>query len=182
MFALAPFVVYLHNRIGFRWCMLISSVFYCSSLVVTPFVQNMNYVFLTFSIPFGISTSFISVLSVVTQREYFSKYYGLAIGLRYSANALGSVVISLILPFVFDEIGFKHTFLALISLSLFILCYGFASRHQVTSHRSYKNKKSTKKIYWEFLQDKSFTFSLVGILLFMFCILIPHLLMVSLHT
>ena len=172
-------MVYLHNRLGFRWCMLISSIFYCSSLLATPFVPNMNYVFLTFSIPIGISTSFISVLSIITQREYFSKYYGLAIGLRYSANALGSVVISFILPLTLDRIGFKHTLLSMIALSPFILCYGLVSRHQVTDYRSYKNEKSTKKIYCEFLQDRSFILSLSGIVLFMGCSMIPHLLMVS---
>ena len=161
--------------------MLISSIFYCSSLLATPFVPNMNYVFLTFSIPIGISTSFISVLSIITQREYFSKYYGLAIGLRYSANALGSVVISFILPLTLDRIGFKHTLLSMIALSPFILCYGLVSRHQVTDYRSYKNEKSTKKIYCEFLQDRSFTLSLSGIVLFMGCSMIPHLLMVSQH-
>ena len=179
IFALAPVVVYLYTRFGFRWCMFISSVFYCLSHVITPFVLNMNFIFLTYAIPIGISISFISTLSIITQREYFSKYFGFAIGVRYSANALGSVVMSLILPIAFDGIGFKHTFLSMLSLLPFVLFYGLVFRHPDTDIRSYKYEKSTKNIYWEFLRDKSFTLSLVGIALYMFCSTIPHILMVS---
>ena len=180
IFALAPVVVYIYNRFGFRWCMFIASVFYCLSLIITPFVPNMNFVFLTYAIPTGISISFISTLSIVTQREHFSKYFGFAIGVRYSASALGSVVMSFILPLAFNGMGFKNTLLSLIAFLPFILCYGLVSRHQVTDVdiRSYKYQKSTKNIYWEFLQDRTFTLSLVGVALYLLCSTIPFIFMV----
>ena len=181
IFALAPVVVYMYSRLGFFWCMLTSSVFYCLSLAITPFVPNMNFVFLTFSIPTGISISFFSTLSIITQREYFSKYFGFAVGVRYSANALGSVVMSFILPFAFNGMGIKHTLLSMLALLPFILCYGLVVRHQVIDIRSYKNEKSTKELYWELLQDRSFTLSLVGIALYLFCSTVPHIFMVSIR-
>jgi MFS family permease len=181
IFALAPVVVYMYNRYGFRWCMFVSSIFYCLSHIITPFVQNMNFVFLTYAIPSGISMSIISTLSIITQREYFNKYFGLAIGVRYSANALGTMVMAYILPFAFNGMGFKHTFLCMVAFSPIILCYGLASRHTVKAVdiSSYKCQKSTKNIYWELLQDRTFTLSLAGIALYLLCSIIPFIFMVS---
>ncbi|XP_028397750.1 monocarboxylate transporter 12-like [Dendronephthya gigantea] len=178
IFGFAPVVVSVHNRFGFRWCMFISCFFYCLSFLITPFVENMNIIFLTFSIPIGLSISMISTLSVTTQREYFSKYYGSAICIRYGATALGTVVVSFVLPFVFDGVGYKNTFLCMLAFLPVIVCYGLVSRDQVTNIESHKNEKSTKKIYLELLQDKTFTLGLAGIALQMLSITIPHVFMV----
>ena len=181
LFALSPVVVYLYNRLGFGWCMFISSIFYSLSLIITPFVPNMNFVFLTYSIPSGISTSFLSTLSVVILREYFSKYFGIAISIRYSANAFGAIVLSFTLPFVFDGLGFEHTLLSMLTLTPFILFYGLmVSLRQVTDiQRRNNTEKSMKNIYWEFFQDKSFVLNLAGMAFYMFCCLIPNVFMVS---
>lgn len=123
--------------------------------------------------------SIISILSVTTQREYFSKYFGSAICVRYSATALGSVVVSFALALAFDGIGYKYTFLCMLAFLPATLCYGLVSRNQVTNKEPCKNEKSTKKIYWELLQDKTFTFGLTGIALQMLSETIPNILMVS---
>ena len=169
----------MHSRIGFRWCMLICSFLCGFSFILTPFVPNIEFVYLTYSIPIGISLSFISTLSVITLREYFSKFFGFAIGIRYGAGALGAAVISLILPFVFDGIGVKPAFFSMLSFLPIMLSYGLVSRHHLTDTRLHRNKKSTKDIYWEFVHDRSFTICLAGILLYMMSCTIPTIFMVS---
>ena len=179
--ALSPIVVYIHRRVGFRWCMLISSVLYAFSICVTPFMTDINIVFLTYSIPFGSSLSFVITLSVITQREYFSKYFGFAVGVRFSANSIGAVVISFILPIIFVELGYKMTFASLLVFAPIILCYGFVGRHHVDqdTELTERSGKSVINLYKEFIQDKSFTISLVAIAMYLFTCLVPMIFMVS---
>lgn len=178
IFSLAPLVVQAYHRYGFRWCIFISSVLYSLSFVLTLFAPNMNYVFFTFSLPFGISTSFTSTLSIITLRDYFNKRYGFAVVTRYSAGALGSGVMSYVLPIIFHVFGFHYTLLILLGLCPLLLLYGIAGGRNVTTMTSQDEKKMAKHVYMEFLQDKSFTFSLVAIVLFFSSLTIPHVFMV----
>jgi hypothetical protein len=181
MLALAPVTVYVHGRVGFRWCMFIASVLYTFSLCVTPFMTDLNVLFLTYSIPFGFALSLVVTLSVVTQREYFSKYFGLAVGVRFSANAIGAVVVSFILPIVLAELGYKMTFISLLVFAPMILCYGLVARHHVHQDTELRKRdgKSTINLYKEFLQDKSFTTCLVAIAMFFSTCFIPMIFLVS---
>lgn len=181
-FMLSPVVVYIYRRIGFRCCMFISSVLYGFSLCVTPFMTNLNIVFFTFSIPFGIALSFANILSITTQREYFDKYFGFAVGVRFCANSLGSVVLSFILPIILAALGYKMTFLSMLVIVPIILFYGFVARnhtHQETGARELQNGKSVILLYKEILRDKSFTTCLSGLTIFFLICFVPMIFMVS---
>jgi nitrate/nitrite transporter NarK len=145
-------------------------------------MTNISIVFLTYSIPFGSSLSIVATLSVITQREYFSKYLGFAVGVRYSANSIGAVVVSFILPIIFAALGYKMTFVSLLVFAPIILCYGFVGRHHVhqDTESTERSGKSVINLYKEFLQDKSFTISLVAIAMYFFTCYIPIVFMVSL--
>ena len=179
--ALSPIVVYVHGRVGFFWCMFIASVLYGFSLCVTPFMTNMNVVFLTYSIPFGCSLSLVTNLSVITLREYFSKYFGFAVGVRFSANALGTVVVSFTVPIILAELGYKMTFVSLLAVAPIVFCYGFVARHHVRQDTELRKRseKSVINLYKEFLQDKSFAICLVAIGMYFFTCYIPMIFMVS---
>jgi nitrate/nitrite transporter NarK len=144
-------------------------------------MTDLNVIFLTYSIPLGFSLSLITTLSVVTQREYFSKYFGLAVGLRFSANAIGAVVVSFILPIVLAELGYKMTFISLLVFAPMILCYGLVARHHVHQDTELRKRdgKSTINLYKEFLQDKSFTTCLVAIAMFFSTCFIPTIFLVN---
>lgn len=179
--SLAPVVVYIYRRVGFRWCMFITSVLFGFAVCVTPFMTNLNMVFVTFSIPFGSAMSFIFTLSVTTQREYFDKYFGFAVGVRFCANSLGSVVLSFILPIILAELGYKMTFLSLLVIVPIILCYGFVARHRIPQDTDItkRNRKSLVFLYKELLQDKSFTITVLALTIYFFPCFIPLIFMVS---
>ena len=177
----SPVVVYIYQRVGFRWCMIITSVVFGFSVCVTPFMTNLNIVFFTFSIPFGIATSFLFTLTVTSQREYFDKYFGFAVGVRYCGNSLGSVVLSFILPIILAELGYKMTFLSLLAIVPIILCYGFVARHHVPKDTDIRkrNGKSVILIYKELLRDKSFAISVCALTIFFFPCYLPLVFMVN---
>ncbi|XP_028397681.1 monocarboxylate transporter 4-like [Dendronephthya gigantea] len=179
--ALTPLVVYIHRRAGFRWCMLITSILFSFSLCLTPFMTNTILIFFTYSIPFGCVLSVISTLTIITQREYFSKYFGLAVGVRFSANAIGAMVVSIILPIILAEFGYKMTFFSMLVFTPVLLLYGLVARHQaqqVQVRETEKCGESVTSLYKEFFQDKSFTVSLIGVTMFTFTCLIPLIFMV----
>ena len=179
---LSPLVVYINGLVGFRWCMFISSALFCFSLCVTPFMTNTTLIFCTYSIPLGCALSVISTLTITTQREYFDKYFGLAVGVRFSANSIGAIVISIILPIILAEFGYKMTFFSLLVFAPILLFYGLVARHHVRQVQVTEMKrcgKSVTSLYKEFLRDKSFTVSLIGTTMYCFTCLIPLIFMVS---
>lgn len=176
---LSPLVVYIHERISFRWCMFIASLLFCFSMSITPFLNNFYLVLFGFSVPFGLSISFVSTLSVVTQREYFSKHFGLAVGLRYTANAVGTIVLSFILPIILSDLGYKMTFLSLLIFSPVPIVFGMVARHQPRSSSDKNVRASVFSLWREFLQDKSFALNLMAVAIYFLICFVPLIYMVS---
>ena len=165
--------------------MVISSFFYVLAFLVTPFMPNLNFLFISFSIPFGIVVSFVGTLSITTQRKYFHKYYGFAVGVRYCSNSLGAIAFSFTLPIIIQAIGVEKTFLSLLVLTPVFLCSALAYLSNVddtqTDHDISRNTEplTRRNIYYEFLQDKSFLLYLASSGVFFFSINIPMVYMVS---
>ena len=165
--------------------MVISSFFYVLAFLVTPFMPNLNFLFISFSILFGIVVSFVGTLSITTQRKYFHKYYGFAVGVRYCSNSLGAIAFSFTLPIIIQAIGVEKTFLSLLVLTPVFLCSALAYLSNVddtqTDHDISRNTEplTRRNIYYEFLQDKSFLLYLASSGVFFFSINIPMVYMVS---
>ena len=185
MLVLAPLVVYIYHRLGFRWCMVISSFFYVLAFLVTPFMPNLNFLFISYSIPFGIAASVVATLSITTQRKYFDKYYGFAVGVRFCSNSLGGIAFSFTLPIIIQAIGVEKTFLSLLVLTPVFLCSALAYLSNVddtqTDHDISRNTEplTRRNIYYEFFQDKSFLIYLASSGVVFFSIIIPMIYMVS---
>ena len=183
MLVLAPLVVYIYHRLGFRWCMVISSFFYVLTFLVTPFMPNLNFLFISYSIPFGIVMSFVGTLSITTQRKYFDKYYGFAVGVRYCSNSIGAIAFSFTLPIIIQAIGVEKTFLYLLVLTPVFLCSALAYLSNVDDTQTDISRSTEpltrRNIYYEFLQDKSFLIYLASSGVFFFSIIIPMVYMVS---
>ena len=165
--------------------MVISSFFYVLAFLVTPFMPNLNFLFISYSIPFGITASVVGTLSITTQRKYFDKYYGFAVGVRYCSNAIGAIAFSFTLPIIIQAIGVEKTFLSLLVVTPVFLCSALAYLSNVddtqTDHDISRNTEplTRRNIYYEFLQDKSFLLYLASSGVFFFSINIPMVYMVS---
>ena len=148
-------------------------------------MPNLNFLFISYSIPFGIAASVVATLSITTQRKYFDKYYGFAVGVRFCSNSLGGIAFSFTLPIIIQAIGVEKTFLSLLVLTPVFLCSALAYLSNVddtqTDHDISRNTEplTRRNIYYEFLQDKSFLLYLASSGVFFFSINIPMVYMVS---
>ena len=146
--------------------MVIAGCSYVFAFLTTPFVPSLNYMFFTYSIPFVITMSFVAQLTIRTQKDYFDKHYGKAMGVRFSGVSLGVIVMSYILPIIYDQLAFKGTLLALLGFSPLFVIFALVSRtspDRTINQSSGQGFLSNKiNIYRELLQDNSFVLCFSG--------------------
>ena len=124
-----PLAIFLRRHFGTRPMILCATFLIVFSFVSTPFMPNLNLLFLTFSIPFGIGSGVLECLSIVTLREHFERNLGLATGIRSACVSTIGILYNYLLPIVFDAIGWRKTFFALSSLGATCVVYVIAYRN-----------------------------------------------------
>jgi hypothetical protein len=185
--------VYLFRYFGLRRVALASGVLTVFAFVSTPHIPNLGYIFLTYSIPFGIATGFHECITVVSLREYFSKQLGLATGVRYAATGIGTVLVSYLIPIILDVAGWHAMITSFASLGLMyaVLAMSYkplpiveendasaAILHRKEDELQYGCLQATKSL----LKDKRMLLFLTGNALFSVVQYIPNIFMVSLFV
>jgi len=64
MFLLGPVASWVVNKLGLRLSTMLASIPLSASLLLTSFMSDLDYMFITFSIPFGLGASVLLVTSV----------------------------------------------------------------------------------------------------------------------
>ena len=124
-----PLAIFLRRHFGTRPMILCATFLIVFSFVSTPFMPNLNLLFLTFSIPFGIGSGVLECLSIVTLREHFERNLGLATGIRSAWISSTGILYTYLLPIFFNAIGWRKTFFALSSLGAACVVYVIAYRN-----------------------------------------------------
>ena len=161
------------------------------AFVATPLMHTLDFVFLTYSIPFGLSSGFFDCMSIITLREYFDRYLGFATGMRFASTALGAVVFNYLIPVFIDGIGWKKTFFALSSFGTLYVIYAMAYRTPISRKGAFdvisakdQEIKAAADILGEntlsygFLRNKGFSLFLTGNFLFVSVAMVPPMFMV----
>ena len=156
-------------------------------------MPSLDLIFLTYSVAFGIGTGFFDCFSIITLREYFDKYLGLATAIRFASIGIGVMMYNFILPILFDTIGWKKTFFALSAL-LGMPCFACAMvNHSIESHGQESRQlieedkaleiKTSKKTETSngFLRNRTYLFLLIGNVPFVFVVLSPAIFLVRIH-
>lgn len=199
-FFLYPFTLHMREKLGHRVIVLLAGALVVPTFLLSPSMPTMNLLFLTFSVPFGVTCSIIDCATVATISEYFDKYRGVAFGLRIGTAALGTMMYSFSLPVLMSEIGWKTTFGILISMSCICVFYASVYRRplvecSVAGTEPLKINSSCKKInvnlikrvmrdeddlrmYHRLLKDKKFLMFLLPSITFYAVVLMPPIFMV----
>ena len=80
MFILGPVSSWIVNKLGLRLSTMLASIPVSASLLITSFMNDLDYMFITFSIPFGLGASILLVTSVKVTCIYFDRWLSLAYG------------------------------------------------------------------------------------------------------
>lgn len=183
--------VYLFRYFGLRRVMLASAVLTVSAFVTTPHVPQLEFIFLTFSIPFGIACGFYEGVSVVVLPQYFDKILGLATGIRYAGNGSGPIIVSYFIPIFFDTVGWHAMITAFSGLGLMFVAFALSYKPlpivgDAESSNAILQTKQDEGANLDLLQvtkslikDKRILLMLIGIALFSLVEYTPNMFMVG---
>ena len=185
-----PVAVYLRRHFGFRLVVLCAAVLVAFAFISTPFMPKLHFLYLTYSIPFGIGAGFIDCFSVITLREFFAKYLSIALGMRFAASSIGQIVWSYLLPVLLDAVGWRKTFMAFSSFSIACIFYAMVYRrptvhqtgekisakdHDIADAAAIPRKRGAS---YGFLRNTAFLFLLVACLMVALVIAVPAMFIV----
>jgi MFS family permease len=171
--------------------MFTSAILAVLAFLTTPHVPNLEYIFLTYSIPFGIAAGFHECVSVVSLREYFGKQLGLATGIRFAGSAVGPMIFSYLIPIIFDLAGWHTMMTCFSSLGLMFILYAStykpltiledadSSDSMLHTREEDKDKIDLLKAIKLLLKEKRILMVLTGNALFSVVEYVPNMFMVS---
>lgn len=183
--------VYLYRYFGLRRVMLTSAVLTVFAFVSTPHVPKLEYIFLTFSIPFGIACGFYECISVVVLPQYFDKILGLATGIRYAGNGSGPMIFSYFIPILYDSAGWHAMMTAFSGLGLMFVFFAWSYKplpivvdaefSDVILHTKQDEDATLDllQVTKLFVKDKRISLMLIGIALFSLVEYTPNMFMVG---
>ncbi|KAJ8311683.1 hypothetical protein KUTeg_011038 [Tegillarca granosa] len=129
--------------IGIRQTSILGATIGSSGLLISAFVTNLDYLFLSFGFIFGIGNAFILCPSVVILGHYFKKRIGLANGLVSSGTAVLIILLSFALPQLLTHFRIKYMFLF---LSGFYFLLIFSSLTFIPLPSKKENHEKVKKL------------------------------------
>ena len=136
------------NRFGCRLATIIGCLSCSLGLALGSIAQNIIVLFLAFSIPFGVGTSFIYISSPVTMTNYFSKRRSVALGFVTAGQGLGTMICGPVLQVLVDAFEWRNTFLifsGILALSTLTGCLLNRNNKELTSSSTQGKKKNYKK-------------------------------------
>lgn len=80
MYILGPVSSWIVNKPGLRLSTVLAAVPISVSLLVTSFMRDLDLIFVTFSIPFGLGASVLLITAVKVICVYFDKWLSFAYG------------------------------------------------------------------------------------------------------
>ena len=184
--------VYLFRSFGLRCVMFAAAILTSFCFVTTPHMSNLDFLFLTYSIPFGFACGFHECVTVVTLREFFDKYLGLATGIRYAVSSAGPMLFSFLIPIIYDVAGWNTMMSCFAALGIMFVVFAIsyhplptrdhedssdiiAATEQSTTHLKMDLMKRTKTL----LKEKKVWLMLTGNVLFSFVEYTPNMFMVG---
>lgn len=123
-FILSPLAGVVTDKIGMRYTVALGGVFTsCGMFLSSFYVDNINVLFLTYGVMYGIGAAFTYSPSLAVLGHYFDRYLGKVTGFATT----GSCVFTAIMPFIYNhllqEYGLPSTLRIIAMLSsLILLC------------------------------------------------------------
>ena len=156
----------------------------CVSLIATSFVQSIEMTFVTFSLLYGLGSSFAYTATMTLIENYFSKYVTMATGITMAGSSIGTLVMNPLAQALVTSHGWRTTFQILAAASLLALGCSWTFKTPKKRHsdtESKENKKSIWKTFNDFrmCHNKRYVIWVVGLCFIMFGYYIPYVHLVS---
>ena len=146
MFFTGPVSAVLVNKFGCRLTNLLGALICASSLATASLSENLVTLFLTYSILFGIGTSFVFNASLVVVSNYFSKRRSLALALVTAGLGLGVLVQGPLIQVLVDNYGWKTTYRIMAGVIFGICSLGITYDPNVKSEDNENNLENPEQV------------------------------------
>lgn len=110
VFLTGPLSGILISKFGCRLTTLMGALICAASLSIASFAKGLVTLYFSYSIPFGIGTSFVFNAGLVMVSGYFSKRKSLALGVVSAGQGLGVLAQGPLLQTLIDTYGWRTTY------------------------------------------------------------------------
>ena len=106
----SPYVGFLGDRYGVRKLLLVGALFFIASMMLTGVMTSLWQYYLFFGVFLGVATSIFTVLPVSGVSLWFRRHLGIAMGIVWSLQGSGVIVLLLLIGAAFSQLGMKWIF------------------------------------------------------------------------
>ena len=106
----SPYIGILGDRYGVRKLLLLGALFFIASMLLTGIMTDLWQLYLFFGVFLGIATSIFTVLPVSGVSLWFRRHLGIAMGIVWSLQGSGVIVLLLLIGAAFSQLGMQWIF------------------------------------------------------------------------
>lgn len=178
-FFFGPITSALCDHFGCRVVSFAGALLSVLGLFLTSFIQEVNKMYVTYGLVWGVGSSFAFVSSIVVLGQYFDRKLALANGIATSGSGVGSLVAGPVINYLLETVGWKNSMriLSAIALALWIAALLFKPRE---SHQDIMERKMNSKLFdTSIWRNKAYVLWVSTVALFQFGYLVPFVHLVS---
>ena len=106
----SPYIGLLGDRYGVRQLLLLGALLFIVGMMLTGIMSNLWQFYLFFGVILGVSTTIFTVLTVSGVTLWFRRHLGVAMGVVWSFQGLGTVALLFLIGAAFNQLGMKWIF------------------------------------------------------------------------
>ena len=106
----SPYIGLLGDRYGVRQLLLLGALLFIAGMMLTGIMSNLWQFYLFFGVILGVSTTIFTVLTVSGVTLWFRRHLGVAMGVVWSFQGLGTVALLFLIGAAFNQLGMKWIF------------------------------------------------------------------------
>ena len=106
----SPYVGWLGDRYGARLLLVLGALLFIVGMMFTGIMTDLWQFYLFFGVALGVSTAIFTVLPVSGVSLWFRRHLGVAMGMVWSFQGFGTIVLLLLIGVAFDQLGMRWVF------------------------------------------------------------------------
>ena len=107
---LSPYVGLLGDRYGVRRLLLVGAILFIAGMMLTGIMSNLWQFYLFFGVVLGVATTIFTVLTVSGVTLWFRRHLGVAMGVVWSFQGMGTIALLFLIGVAFNQLGIKWIF------------------------------------------------------------------------
>ena len=178
-FFFGPITSALCDRFGCRIVSFAGALLSVLGLFLTSFIQEVNKMYVTYGLVWGVGSSFAFVSSIVVLGQYFDRKLALANGIATSGSGVGSLVAGPVINHLLQTVGWKNSMRILSAFALLLWIAALLFKPRESDQDIMERRKNSKLFDMSIWKSKAYVLWVSTVALFQFGYLVPFVHLVS---